>query len=116
MSKRIVYSTDSGKMCPDCGQPVADCRCKTATAPPPDTDGIVRLQRQVKGRKGKPVVLITGLPLDAAGLKAVAKRLKTKCGVGGSVEGDTIVIQGDKREAIKTELETDGYEVRLAGG
>lgn len=115
MSKRLVYSTDKGRMCPDCGQPVDRCRCKSA-APASSTDGVVRLQRQVKGRKGKPVVIISGLPLKPDELKALAKTLKAKCGVGGSVDDNAIIIQGDKREQIKTELESLGYTVKISGG
>jgi translation initiation factor 1 len=109
-----VYSTDQGRICPDCNQPKASCRCSQQSAP--TGDGIVRLQRQVKGRNGKPVTLITGIPLAGKELKALAKELKNQCGVGGSIEGDTVLIQGDKRERIKEVLETRGYTVKLAGG
>lgn len=109
-----VYSTDQGRICPDCNQPKASCRCSQPGAPA--SDGIVRLQRQVKGRNGKPVTLITGIPLASKELKALAKELKNKCGVGGATEGDTILIQGDMRERIKAVLEARGYTVKLAGG
>ncbi len=111
MSK--VYSTDQGRHCSDCGRPKADCACNhIATA----DDGIVRLQRQTKGRNGKPVVIITGLPLTGKRLKQLAKALKSKCGVGGTVEGSTILIQGDKRDLLRSELESIGYTVKLSGG
>ena len=109
-----VYSTDQGRICPGCNQPKASCRCSQPG--PLAGDGIVRLQRQVKGRNGKPVTLITGIPLEGKELKALAKELKTKCGVGGATEGDTILIQGDMRERIKAVLEARGYTVKLAGG
>ena len=73
-------------------------------------------QRQVKGRNGKPVVLVTGLPLAASELKLFAKKLKSKCGVGGSINGSTIIIQGDKRDQLKQELQAMGYQVKLSGG
>jgi len=111
--KRTVYSTDQGNLCPDCRQPVAGCQCRDAT---PAGDGIVRLHRQTKGRNGKPVTLVKGLPLIDADLKKVAKELKNKCGVGGSIEGADILIQGDKRDVIKPLLEAKGYTVKLAGG
>ncbi|MBD3646511.1 MAG: translation initiation factor, partial [Pseudomonadales bacterium] len=76
----------------------------------------VRLPRQVKGRKGKTVVLLTGLPLTADELKSLAKTLKAKCGVGGSVEDGNILIQGDKREQLKAVLEEQGYNVKISGG
>jgi len=116
MSKQqLVYSTDGGRHCPACGAVVKQCRCHQATAPV-SIDGIVRLQRQVKGRGGKPVVLITGLPLIGAELKALAKNLKNKCGVGGSIEDGVILIQGDKRDLLMTELAALGYRVKISGG
>lgn len=121
-SKNIVYSTDTGRLCPDCGQPRAACHCKSKgkekgkVTPAPASDGIVRLARQSKGRAGKPVVIVTGLPHNGDELKALAKTLKQKCGVGGTVEGNNIVIQGDMREKIKAELEKLGHQVKLSGG
>lgn len=115
MSRRTVYSTDQGRLCPDCHQPVAQCRCQS-NAPITAGDGIVRLQRQVKGRKGKPVVIVDGLPLASTELKSLAKKLKARCGVGGSVDDGKIIIQGDKREFIKSELEALGYTVKISGG
>jgi len=116
---KIVYSTDprirlQDKVCPGCGQVSSRCRCKGTTTP--HRDGYVRLQRQIKGRNGKPVVLITGLPLAKPELKALAKKLKSKCGVGGSIDGSTIIIQGDKRDLLQPELESMGYKVKLSGG
>jgi translation initiation factor 1 len=114
MSKqRTVYSTDLGQLCPDCRQPVNSCQCQPLQ---PVGDGIVRLQRQTKGRNGKPVTLITGVPLSAPELKKLAGELKRKCGVGGSVEGASILIQGDKRPLLKELLEQRGFAVKLAGG
>jgi translation initiation factor 1 len=114
MSKqRTVYSTDLGQLCPDCRRPVKSCQCQPLQ---PDGDGIVRLQRQTKGRNGKPVTLITGVPLSAPELKKLAGELKRKCGVGGSVEGANILIQGDKRPLLKELLEQRGFAVKLAGG
>lgn len=114
MSKqRTVYSTDQGQLCPNCRQAVKLCLCQPLQ---PDGDGIVRLQRQAKGRNGKPVTLITGIPLSAPELKKLAGELKKKCGVGGSVEGASILIQGDKRPLLKELLEQRGFAVKLAGG
>ena len=114
MSKqRTVYSTDLGQLCPGCRQPVKLCQCQPVQ---PETDGIVRLQRQTKGRNGKPVTLITDLPLPVSKLKKLAGELKSRCGVGGSVEGTSILIQGDKRALLKELLEQRGFAVKLAGG
>ena len=77
---------------------------------------MVRLRRQVKGRNGKPVTLISGLPLAGVELKSLTKELKNKCGGGGSIEGKDILIQGDKRDRLKEVLESKGYQVKLSGG
>ena len=111
--QRTVYSTDLGQLCPDCRQPVKSCQCQPLQ---PKCDGIVRLQRQTKGRSGKPVTLITGVPMSAPELKKLSGELKSKCGVGGSVEGANILIQGDKRATLKKLLEQHGFAVKLAGG
>lgn len=114
--KRLVYSTDQGRLCPDCGAPVDQCRCRSDQGTPAQGDGIVRLQRQVKGRNGKPVTLVTGLALPRDDLKKLAKEMKNRCGVGGSIEAGDILIQGDKRDTLKALLESKGYTVKLAGG
>ncbi len=112
--KNTVYSTDQGRHCSGCGLPVPVCTCQTPEAV--SGDGVVRLQRQVKGRNGKPVTLISGLPLAGVELKNLAKELKNKCGGGGSIEGKDIFIQGDKRDRLKEVLKSKGYQVKLSGG
>ena len=76
----------------------------------------MRLARQTKGRKGAGVTLITGLPLDSDELKALAKRLKQLCGVGGTVVDGVIEIQGEQRQRLADELSKLGYQVKIAGG
>lgn len=116
MKKRnLVYSTDQGKICPGCQRPSAQCICKDQSRAP-NSDGIVRLERQTKGRNGKPVSIIKGLPLADAELKKLAKELKAKCGVGGSIESGNILIQGDKRDTLLPLLQAKGYEVKISGG
>jgi translation initiation factor 1 len=85
-------------------------------APASNGDGIVRLHRETKGRGGKAVTLIKGLPLAGTELKALAKDLKQKCGVGGALKEQNIEIQGDQRQILKTELEKRGFTVKIAGG
>ena len=82
----------------------------------PRGDGIVRIQRQTSGRKGKGVCLIAGIDLDDAALDKLAAELKKKCGCGGSVKDGIIEIQGDKRDLLKQLLEAKGMKVKLAGG
>ena len=110
----LVYSTDHGTMCPACNKPKANCTCSKKNTP--KNDGIVRIERQTKGRKGKGVSLIYGLPLKGNELKNLAKTLKTKCGTGGTIKDEVIEIQGDHRQNLKIELEKMGYKVKLAGG
>lgn len=114
-NSRLVYSTDSGRLCPQCHRPVADCVCGR-DRPSAVGDGIVRLQRETKGRGGKAVTVVTGVPLEGAELKALARSLKQKCGVGGSLKGETIEIQGDQRAILKAELEKRGFTVKISGG
>ena len=111
----LIYSTEFGIMCPDCIKPTVKCICRTKQSIP-KSDGIVRLIRETKGRKGKGVTLITGVPLDNEGLKKFAKSLKQKCGSGGSLKNGVIEIQGDLRDVLEKELGMLGYKVKRAGG
>lgn len=112
-----VYSTEQGRLCPDCGQPVSGCRCRQQrSANPAGGDGIVRVQRQTKGRGGKAVTLVTGLQLDRTPLETLARSLKQRLGTGGAVKQFDIEIQGDRRAEVKAELERQGYTVKLSGG
>jgi translation initiation factor 1 len=79
-------------------------------------DGVVRVGRETKGRKGKGVTVVTGLPLAGEALEALATRLKKRCGSGGTVDGGTIEIQGDHRDLLVDELGRLGYTVRRSGG
>lgn len=76
----------------------------------------VRVSREVAGRGGKGVTVITGLPMDAAALEQLATQLKRGCGAGGAVRGDRIEIQGEHRDRLVTELTKLGYDARKAGG
>jgi translation initiation factor 1 len=76
----------------------------------------VKVRREVAGRRGKGVTTVSGVPVDDAGLKALAGRLKKRCGVGGSVKDGVIEIQGDHRETVVELLRAEGYEPVLAGG
>jgi translation initiation factor 1 len=112
----IVYSTEQGRMCPACGKPVGECVCRDEEKAIPAGDGIVRVSRQTKGRKGKAVTVITGVPLDEQELQKLAADLKRKCGAGGTVKGNTIEIQGDHRDLLVAELTERGYTVKRSGG
>lgn len=111
----LVFSTDHGRMCPECNQPVDQCACGKEEVIP-EGDGIVRVSRQTKGRKGKGVTVIIGLPLTSAELKRLARELKARCGSGGTVKDNTIEIQGDHRDVLIDILQSKGYTVKRAGG
>lgn len=113
-SNGLVYSTETGRLCPGCGETVSACRCKKQQQPV--GDGVVRISRQTKGRKGAGVSIITGLPLAEAELKALGKKLKQKCGTGGTVKGGVIEIQGDQRQKLVELLREEGFKPKLAGG
>ena len=114
-SSSLVYSTETGRLCPACEYPVNECICDD-TQKIPDGDGIVRLMLDTKGRKGAGVTLVKGVPVPLDELKTLCKDLKKKCGVGGAIKDHIIEIQGDKRTIIKAELEKRGMKVKLAGG
>ncbi|GFK95075.1 hypothetical protein NNJEOMEG_02928 [Fundidesulfovibrio magnetotacticus] len=113
---RPVYSTEQGRLCPECRRPVESCACSAARPAKAPAGPGVRIQRQTKGRKGKGVCLVTGLPLDQAGLESLAKKLKQRLGTGGSVKDGVIEIQGDHREALLQELKALGHTAKLSGG
>lgn len=110
----LVYSTDHGRMCPDCGAPADACTC--ARGGGVAGDGRVRVRRETKGRKGKTVTTVEGLPLDAFALATLAKELKQRCGSGGTVRDGRIEIQGDHVETLVSDLVSRGYEAKRAGG
>ena len=110
----IVYSTEHGRMCPDCGRPIADCRCNSGGKG--KGDGIVRVGRETKGRKGKGVTVVTGVPATPAELVELAGDLKRKCGSGGTVRDGVIEIQGDHRDLLVADLTRRGFTVKRAGG
>ena len=115
-NSRLVYSSASGRICPKCKKPIAACACSQSAATLPPGDGVVRVGRETKGRKGKGMTLITGIPLPTDKLKKLAKELKQKCGTGGTLKDGVIEIQGDHRDVLKEELSKLGYTVKLSGG
>lgn len=112
---RTVYSTAVGRVCPDCGRPIAACACAKKPAAAPG-DGNVRVRLEKKGRGGKAVSLVSGLPLDEDGLRKLAAELKKRCGAGGAVKDGQIEIQGDHRDTLVVALLALGYRAKKAGG
>ena len=101
----IVFSTDQGRIRPE--------KKKQAV---PKGDGIVRVGRETKGRKGKGMTVVTGVPLHPEGLRDLARTLKQKCGTGGTLKDGKIEIQGDHRDLLVAELQSMGYTVKRSGG
>lgn len=116
----LVYSTGQGRICSGCGWPADRCACShslnNAAGATPRGDGVVRVSRQTKGRKGKGVTVITGVPLPPSELSALATELKKKCGSGGTLRDGVIEIQGDHRDALVGLLQARGWAVKLSGG
>jgi translation initiation factor 1 len=112
----LVYSTDGGRMCPVCRKPLAQCVCKAQNAAAPAGDGIVRVSRETKGRGGKAVTVVRGVPLDAPGLVALGKQLRAACGSGGTVKDGVIEVQGDHADRLVEALKAQGYAVKRSGG
>lgn len=110
----LVYSTDSGRHCPGCSQPVDACTCKQTLIP--EGDGIARVRRETKGRGGKTVTTISGVPLAVDALQELTSTLKKRCGCGGSLKDGVIEIQGDHVELLLAELIKQGFKAKKSGG
>lgn len=111
----LVYSTEAGRMCPACRQPVLACLCRQARLVPP-SGGVVRVSCETKGRVGKSVTVIRGLPLEAPALVQLGKQLKAACGSGGTVKDGVVEVQGDHGVLVIAWLEKQGWTVKRAGG
>ena len=113
---RLVYSTGVGRMCPGCGWPVRDCKCSTRAADQslPSQPGkiVAKLRMEKKGRSGKAVTVVAGLPHNAAFLKELCQELKRACGTGGAVTDDTIELQGDLRDRVREFLLQKAFVVK----
>ena len=109
----LVYSTDSGRMCPGCRQPVAVCSCGAPVMP--KDDGGVRVSRQTKGRGGKTVTMVRGVPLADEALAQLGKQLRTACGAGGTVRDGVIEVQGDHADRVIELLQAQGHSVKRSG-
>lgn len=121
---RLVYTSDSGRICPECGRPAANCVCRPGKKNHPapagpltkPNDGIARVQRETKGRGGKTATVVTGLPVDDGRLAEIAGALKKRCGCGGTVKDGVIVIQGDHADVIVEMLQMSGFKAKRSGG
>ena len=119
-STRLVYSTDHGRMCPACGVALLQCKCKELAAAQRVAnrvgEGVVRVSRETKGRGGKAVTLVRGLPLGAEELVALGKQLRSACGAGGTSKDGVLEVQGDHVERVIAWLARHGHPAKRAGG
>lgn len=114
-NSRLVYSTETGRMCPDCAEPVTQCLCKNLGSMP-KTDGVVRISLETKGRRGKGVTVVTGVPLPMVELGQLAKQLRSACGSGGTCKNGVIEIQGDHRNIVIQQMEKYNWVIKRTGG
>jgi translation initiation factor 1 len=117
----LVYSSDQGRMCPGCRQPVASCECAARRASEARAvrglrDAMVRVSREKAGRGGKTVTVVRGLALDEVALAALSKQLKTACGSGGTVRDGVIEVQGDHADRVLALLVQTGHKAKRSGG
>ena len=109
---RIVYSTGAGRICPGCGWPANDCKCSTSADQPIPGRIVAKLRMEKKGRGGKMVTVVDGLPNNAAFLKELCQELKRACGTGGAVDAGLIELQGDLRDRVRDCLSKKGFSVK----
>ena len=114
---REVYSTDSGRLCPGCSKPAKECICASRRKEEvAKGDGTVRVRRETKGRGGKTVTTVTGIPVNQISLSALLKDLKKLCGAGGTLKDHTIEIQGDHCDRLIEYLTAKGFPTKRSGG
>ena len=115
LSSRLVYSTAGGRVCPKCGWPIANCQCSkkrsAGKAVVPDRP-VAKLRMEKKGRGGKTVTVIFGLPNNEEFLKNLCAELKKSCGCGGATTEDGVELQGELRDRVRAHLEQKGFAVK----
>jgi len=111
---RTVYSTGVGSVCPTCGWPERDCKCSSRFARDKALPAriVAKLRMEKKGRGGKTVTVVAGLPRNDALLRDLCQELKRACGTGGAVADDTIELQGDLRDRVRELLMKKGFLVK----
>lgn len=109
---RLVFSTESGRVCAGCGWPAADCRCSTRADEPVPPKAVAKLRIESKGRGGKTVTVVDGLPRNQPFLEELAHAMKKACGTGGTVRDSGVELQGDQREKLTALLLARGFRVK----
>lgn len=116
MPEDLVYSTEKGDLRNKSKNNNRKSNNKTPIHSGIKNDGIIRIQKEKKGRAGKTVTVIYNIPLNNFDMSVLAKKIKQICGAGGSVKGDVIIIQGENMENVIVFLEGEGYKVKRSGG
>ena len=113
-NSRPIYATGAGRLCSGCGWPENDCKCSSRIGrdEPVPARVVAKLRMEKKGRGGKTVTLVYGLPRNAAFLKELAQELKRVCGTGGAVVEDGVELQGDLRDRVREALQKKGFAVK----
>ena len=114
-NSRLVYSTEGGRTCPKCGWPLANCQCSKTLKEGKETvpDRVIaKLRMEKKGRGGKTVTVIYGLPNNDEFLKNLCSDLKKACGCGGATTDDGVELQGELRDRVLAHLEKRGFAVK----
>ncbi len=111
---RLVYSTGVGSICPGCGWPQRDCKCSQKASANESIPNrlVAKLRMEKKGRGGKTVTVVDGLPRNASFLKDLCQDLKRACGTGGAVGDGAVELQGDLRERVREFLMKKGFVVK----
>ena len=109
---RVVYSTGIGRVCPGCGWPADNCQCSRTREDKVPDRVVAKLRMEKKGRGGKTVTVVDGLPRNAEFLKALGQELKRTCGTGGTVGEGVVELQGDVRDRVREVLAKKGYVVK----
>jgi translation initiation factor 1 len=114
MTSRVVYSTEKGRMCPRCGWPETNCQCSSSRGgnEPLPSRIVAKLRMEKKGRGGKMVTVIDGLPRNDSFLRELAQELKRTCGTGGTVTDGGVELHGDLRERLRDVLARKGFTVK----
>ncbi len=115
VGSKLVYSTETGRICPECSMALDQCACKAREKAAVLGDGKVKVSRETKGRGGKCVTLVKGLALDPVALAQLGKTLRSACGSGGTVKDGVIEVQGDHCDLIVGALQKLGHSPKRAG-
>ena len=111
-ASRPVYSTDEGRLCSKCGWPIDECCCSRRGDEPVPARPSCVLRLEKKGRGGKSVTVVAGLPRNQPFLATLAATLKRVCGTGGTATDDAVELQGDHREKLRSLLLARGWVVK----